>query len=371
MQRGAEQRAEQPEARSRLGFAAALRGSDFLAAHAAAGAALGFFTTLLWAITDRTVEFWPRWVWFSVVVLVSLHFVLWRSARQAQEYMDDPQTPSSTLEVVLIYKIPLMIWSAAVIGLIWLMTGAGYLWPRWPWFGILFTVCAEIGLRELLRRRREADRERKLAERVGELQRTRRGALEEQAAQLRRVERDLHDGAQSRLVTLSMTLGRAEERLADQPEVAELVRAAREEAGAAIAELRDLARGIAPPVLADRGLEAAVRSLAARSAGPVEVEVDVAERPVPVLETTAYFVVAEALTNAAKHAPDARVHVAVSADDDFLRVRVADNGPGGANPQGSGLTGLRHRVEALDGTLRVSSPPGIGTTIEMELPCAS
>jgi len=357
-------------ARSR-GVAAALASSDFLAAHAAAGAALGFFTSLLWAITDRGVAFWPRWVWFAVAVLFSLHLVLWRSARRARDYVDQPQSPRSTLEVVLIYKIPLMLWAAAVIGLVWLMTGAGYLWPRWPWFGILFTVCLEVGVRELLRRRREAERERELTERVGELQRTRRGALEEQAALLRRVERDLHDGAQSRLVALSMTLGRAEERLADRPEVAELVRAAREEATAAITELRDLARGIAPPVLADRGLEAAVRSLAARASGPVEVEVDVAERPAPVVETTAYFVVAEALTNAAKHAPGAGVHVELSAQGELLRARIADDGPGGADPRGSGLTGLRHRVEALDGRLRVISPPGIGTTIELELPCAS
>ncbi len=152
-----------------------------------------------------------------------------------------------------------------------------------------------------------------------------------QAAELRRIERDLHDGAQARLVALSMQLGRAEERLEDQPEVAELVRAARGEAGAAIKELRDLARGIAPPVLADRGLVAAVESLGQRSAVPVTVEAKIERRLPPVVETAAYFVVAEALTNVAKHAPSASARVVLTERDDRLLVEVADDGPGGAS----------------------------------------
>ena len=138
------------------------------------------------------------------------------------------------------------------------------------------------------------------------LTRTRQGALDVQAAELRRIERDLHDGAQARLVALSMRLGRAEERLADQPELAALVREAREDAGAAIGELRDLARGIAPPILADRGLTAAIEALARRSAIGVTIDADPDRRPLPVVETAAYFVVAEALTNVAKHAGGAR-----------------------------------------------------------------
>jgi len=145
-------------------------------------------------------------------------------------------------------------------------------------------------------------RERELTQRVDELTRTRRGALDVQAAELRRIERDLHDGAQARLVALTMQLGRAEARLEDHPEAAELVREARGEASAAIAELRDLARGIAPPVLADRGLPAAVEALAARAPIHTTVDAEVERRPPPVVETAAYFVVAESLTNAAKHA---------------------------------------------------------------------
>jgi signal transduction histidine kinase len=192
-----------------------------------------------------------------------------------------------------------------------------------------------------------------------------------QAAELRRIERDLHDGAQARLVALSMQLGIAEDKLSDQPEVAAMFRRARDEAGAAIAELRDLARGIAPPILADRGLVAAVESLGRRSVIPVEVEANVSARPAPVIETAAYFVVAEALTNVAKHAPQASAVVTVDLDDQRLLVVVADDGPGGAVPHGGGLTGLRHRVEALDGRLTVTSAAGEGTTVRAELPCVS
>ncbi len=214
-------------------------------------------------------------------------------------------------------------------------------------------------------------REQALVARVDELTRTRRGALDVQAAELRRIERDLHDGAQARLVALSIHLGRAEEQLADRPETAALVRRARQEATAAVAELRDLARGIAPPILADRGLAAAVEALGRRSATPVEVDAALDERPVPVVETAAYFVVSEALTNAAKHARGAAARVVLRGDGERLLVEVADDGPGGADPAGSGLTGLRGRVEALDGTLSVSSVPGAGTTVRAELPCAS
>jgi signal transduction histidine kinase len=192
-----------------------------------------------------------------------------------------------------------------------------------------------------------------------------------QAAELRRIERDLHDGAQARLVALSMHLGRAEARLDDQPELAELVRQAREEAGSAIAELRDLARGIAPPVLADRGLAAALEGLARRSAIPTTVEAEIVRRPPPVVETAAYFVAAEALTNAAKHGGGAPARVRARQEGDTLVVEVSDSGKGGADPDGGGLTGLRHRVEALDGRLTVTSAAGEGTLVRAELPCGS
>jgi signal transduction histidine kinase len=248
-----------------------------------------------------------------------------------------------------------------VLVLIWLITARGHFWPIWNILG--FAVPS--GIIWLVR----LPAARSLQVRVDELTRTRSGALDVQAAELRRIERDLHDGAQARLVALSMQLGRAEERLSDRPETAALVRRAREEATAAIAELRDLARGISPPMLADRGLEAAVGSLADRAGAEVSVDASLPHRPPPVVETAAYFVVAEALTNAAKHAPNAGIRVTISAEADELEIVVADNGPGGADPDGGGLTGLRQRVEALDGSLEVSSPVGEGTTIHATLPC--
>ena len=179
-----------------------------------------------------------------------------------------------------------------------------------------------------------------------------------QAAELRRIERDLHDGAQARLVALSMQLGRAEERLEDRPEVAALVRRAREEAGAAIGELRDLARGIAPPVLADRGLAAAVEALGRARADPGHRRTRRScAGPPPVVETAAYFVVAEALTNVAKHAGGAAATGrARRPTATGWSSRSATTGRAAPTPAGSGLTGLRHRVEALDGDLAVDEP---------------
>lgn len=347
-------------------------GGDTLTTHAAIAAALGFGVTALWALTDRGY-FWPIWVWFGLGVLLSLHWLLARTARRSADVLALPPGGWNLVEVILTFKLPLMLWSCLVIAAIWVLTGPGDLWPRWPWFALLFTAGLEVYALGVLRRRREAGREQELTERVGELTRTRRGALEVQAEELRRVERDLHDGAQSRLVALSMKLGRAEAKLErgqseDEEEVAALLREARAEATAAITELRDLARGIAPPILADRGLEAAVRSLATRATGPVTIEANLDRRPAAVLETAAYFVVAEAMTNAAKHAPGAALRVTLALDRERLLVEVADTGPGGADPSGSGLAGLRQRVEALDGTLAINSPPGVGTAVAASFP---
>jgi signal transduction histidine kinase len=209
----------------------------------------------------------------------------------------------------------------------------------------------------------------RLANRVVQLTESRAETVDTQAAELRRIERDLHDGAQARLVSLSMQLGRAEDRLDDHPEAAELVRNARVEASNAIKELRDLARGIAPPVLADRGLPAAVVSLGERSALPVTVRAQINRRLSPVVESAAYFVVAESLTNAAKYAHGADARVSLFEESGRLVLEIDDDGPGGANPDGRGLSGLRNRVEALDGILVVRSNPGEGTTVHAELPC--
>jgi signal transduction histidine kinase len=210
---------------------------------------------------------------------------------------------------------------------------------------------------------------RALAERVDDLSRTRSGALDAEASELRRIERDLHDGAQVRLLALSLKLGRAEDFYREDPRTATLLREAREDATAAIRELRELARGIAPPVLANRGLEAAVRSLAQRSGVEVTVSSKLRRRAPLAVERAAYFVVAESLANVTKHASDAHVQINLDDRGRDLLVEITDFGPGGADPSGGGLTGLRQRVEALDGVLNVTSPPGVGTQIEAILPC--
>lgn len=208
-----------------------------------------------------------------------------------------------------------------------------------------------------------------LAERVDVLTTTRAGAVDAQAAELQRIERDLHDGAQARLVALAMSLGMAEAKLDSDPEQARaLLAEARGEARTALAELRDLARGIHPPILSDRGLEAAVTALAARSPLAVTIEAAIDRRAPAAVEAAAYFVVAEALANATKHSGAQAVRVRMALADDSLTVEVADDGRGGADPDGSGLVGLRRRVEALDGVLAVVSPPGGGTTLRAELP---
>jgi signal transduction histidine kinase len=212
-----------------------------------------------------------------------------------------------------------------------------------------------------------SDRER-LTARVDTLEQTRAGMVAAADAERRRIERDLHDGAQQRLVALAMTLGRA--KATEDPDAArDLLDEAHRESKEALVELRNLARGIHPAVLTDRGLDAAVSALAARSPVPVAVEVDLPRRAAPTVEAIAYFVVAEALTNIAKHSQATRARLEVKIAGDELSVEVCDNGRGGADSGGSGLTGLRDRVRAVDGILMVVSPPGEGTTLRVELPC--
>jgi signal transduction histidine kinase len=228
------------------------------------------------------------------------------------------------------------------------------------------------GMLRLSRALLSPSREAALEARVGELAATRAGAVDAAAAELQRIERDLHDGAQARLVALALDLGMAEERFARDPDGARaLVGEAREEAKRALAELRDLARGIRPSLLAERGLGPALTALAARSPVPASVDLDVPQGLPHAVENATWFVVSEALANAGKHAKAQRVLVSIGRVDDRLVVEVVDDGVGGANADGSGLRGLRQRVEALDGRLDVISPGGGPTTIRAELPCAS
>jgi signal transduction histidine kinase len=210
----------------------------------------------------------------------------------------------------------------------------------------------------------------RLAQRVADLEQTRALAVEDSAALLRRLERDLHDGAQIRLATLAMNLGMAREKLGSDadPEVRELVDVAHQGAKDALVELRNLARGIHPPVL-DSGLADALATLAASSATPVELTASVPERPAPAFETIAYFCAAELLANAAKHSRASRVSIDLSVQGRTLTLRVSDDGVGGADPaRGSGLAGLSQRVRTVDGRLEIVSPPGGPTQATVTLP---
>jgi len=208
--------------------------------------------------------------------------------------------------------------------------------------------------------------------RIGELERSRARVVDSAEAERRRIERDLHDGAQQRLVALAMDLGRARARFADDPEAARaIVDQAHAEAKAALLELRNLVRGVHPPVLTDRGLDAALSGLAALCPVPVAVHVDAAVRPPASVEAIAYFVVAETLTNVAKHSRANAAQVSVGRHGDALSVVISDDGIGGADPRGQGLSGLADRVAGVDGRLTVHSPEGGGTVITAELRCAS
>jgi signal transduction histidine kinase len=213
----------------------------------------------------------------------------------------------------------------------------------------------------------------RLAERVRDLEQTRAAAVDDSAALLRQVERDLHDGAQIRLATLAMHLGMAKEKLGDDGDpldvagARELVDTAHRGAKDALAELRDLARGIHPPVL-DNGLGDALATLAAGSAIPVELATDIPVRPTPAIETIAYFCAAELLANAAKHSQATRIGLEASGRDGRLLLSVTDDGAGGADPGGSGLSGLAQRVSTVDGRLEIASPPGGPTRVTVELP---
>jgi signal transduction histidine kinase len=216
----------------------------------------------------------------------------------------------------------------------------------------------------------EVRRAREYRARVAALRDARQRIIAAADDERRRIERDLHDGAQQRLVALATMLSLAEARFKTDPErAAELVTRAREEAELAVKDLRDLARGIHPAVLSDLGLGPALDALADRAPVPVEVTGVPSTPLTSSVEAAAYFVVAEALTNVAKYAQATECTVCLSVEDGRLRVEIRDDGVGGADPStGSGLLGLRDRVEALDGSLEVDSPRGDGTAVIVELP---
>ncbi|MGF1431174.1 histidine kinase [Kitasatospora sp. LaBMicrA B282] len=215
-------------------------------------------------------------------------------------------------------------------------------------------------------------REAELAERVDHLAATRTATIDSGAAEMRRIERDLHDGAQARLVAMGMTLNVAEQLFESNPQAAlALVGEAKESSAKALAELRDLVRGIHPPVLADRGLVDAVHALALDLPVRAELTGALPARPPAPVESAAYFAVNELLANVSKHAGAGRVWIEIGHTGEALRIGVTDDGRGGADPsRGSGLRGLERRLAAFDGVLAVSSPPGGPTIASLEIPCA-
>ncbi|HTI26945.1 MAG TPA: sensor domain-containing protein [Kutzneria sp.] len=241
----------------------------------------------------------------------------------------------------------------------------GWLSPRLMWLNANVTA-------GLLGPTETAVANTQLTTRVAQLSESRAVSVDTHASELRRIERDLHDGAQARLVALGMSLGMAEETVDDNPEMAkQLLAEARESTNTALAELRGLVRGILPPVLADRGLEGALQALALANPLSVQVAIDLPGRPPEPVESAVYFAIAEALTNTAKHGAADHVWLRLSYSDGKLVAVVGDDGRGGASVEpGGGLHGLERRLAAFDGILLVTSPLGGPTVVYLEVPCA-
>ncbi len=326
-----------------------------LAIHAGAVLALDTLLVVVWAATTRGT-FWPVWAILPTALILAIH--AWVVAALGRPW-------SARGRAFAIHAgVMSLIW-LFLVG-IWVAAGSRTFWPAWTLVGLGSPVLLHLTGLKLIAERNA------LTRRIDTLSTSRAGAVHESEAALRRIERDLHDGAQARLVALGMSLGMAEQKLDADPEAARaLVAEARAGLGSALQELRDLARGIHPPILTDRGLEAAVVNLAVLSPLEVTVDAHIGGRPPVAVESAAYFVVAEALTNAAKHAAATGAHVGLAEEDANLVVEVTDDGDGGADPSGSGLAGLRRRVEALDGTFSVMSPAGGPTIVKAVLPCGS
>jgi signal transduction histidine kinase len=320
---------------------------------AALAATIGVSMLLIWALTPGAY-FWPSWVWLGLLI----PFAVVASVRMG---LRAPRRGLGVQFGVSMVAVGILIW-------VWLMTGAGYPWPVWALLGLVVALVTHA----VLLPPTTGAREKELAERVGELTQSRRSVLEIQELELRRVERDLHDGAQARLVSLGISLGLAEEMIENDPAQAKrLLTDARTSAGAALSDLRDLVRGIHPPVLADRGLEGAIRALVVTVPIPVEVTADLPPGGLPdPLESAVYFAVAESIANVVKHSGARHAWIRAERTAEMLSVVIGDDGCGGADPErGSGLSGVAHRLAAFDGTLSVVSPHGGPTILRVEIPC--
>ncbi len=323
------------------------------------GERLSFRERLRWLLNDPAT--WRDVLWTTVNacvgwVIAALPFVLAgvgligfiAPAFRAFPHIPPPAFPGNSPPVLVALGtgfIALGLWTAP-----WLLRAYG---------GFARSMLAPAGQAEL-------------AMRVRHLAQTRSETLDSGAAEIRRIERDLHDGAQARLVAMGMALSAADELLDANPAAARaLLLEARDASAKALAELRALVRGIHPPVLADRGLADAVRALALDSGLKVDVATGLSGRPEEPVESATYFAVSELLANVSKHAGARQVWVDMRHERGQLRVDVADDGHGGADPaRGSGLRGIERRLAAFDGILALSSPPGGPTVMTMEIPCA-
>ena len=321
---------------------------------AGVAAIVGAMVLFIWALTPGSY-FWPGWVWLGLLIPFAVVTSVRMGLRVPGRRALGVQFGLSTV------VMGILIW-------VWLMAGTGYPWPLWPLLGLVLALATHA----LLFPRKYGPREKELADRVGALTRSRRNVLEVQELELRRVERDLHDGAQARLVSLGMSLGLAEQIMeADPAQAKRLLTDARTSAGAALSDLRDLVRGIHPPVLADRGLVGAIQALVVTVPIPVEVTVDLPGGGLPdPLESAVYFAVAESIANIVKHSQARHAWIRIEHTAQMLCVVVGDDGCGGADPdRGTGLSGVANRLAAFDGTLSVDSPPGGPTILRVEVPC--
>jgi signal transduction histidine kinase len=283
--------------------------------------------------------------------------------RRLQTWARDPMTWRDLLWCLVSVSVGFALSLLTVLLLVLIVTGAFW------WYGAPHVMRLRATLDRMFLTRGHTEQ---LEQRVVDLAASRADTLDHNAAELRRIERDLHDGAQARLVAVGMTLGLADDLFSRDPVAAhELVAEARETTGAALADLRAVVRGIHPPVLADRGLAGAVEALALDMALPVSVAPRLEGRPPAPVESAVYFAVAECLANLGKHAQAEHAWVELDHADGVLRVAVGDDGVGGADARhGTGMLGVMRRLSALDGTMVVSSPVGGPTLITLEIPCA-
>jgi signal transduction histidine kinase len=294
-------------------------------------------------------------LWLAGLIFTFIYAIAWMLPADGLYRRGQSSSPSANLPSL---GLPVDLW-LTLAGIAALMLA--------PRFSALVGTVDAWAARTLL----GPSRAEQLEHKVEHLTQTRAGVVDAADAERRRLERDLHDGTQQRLVSLAMNLGMARAQATTAEEAQRAIADAHEEAKAALVELRDLVRGLHPAVLEDRGLDAALSGVAARVPIPVRLTVDIPRRPAAAIEAVAYFVVSEGLTNITKHAQASQAEVVVQRAGNRLHIIITDDGVGGADPaRGTGLAGLARRAESVDGTFEISSPEGGPTMLTVDLPCA-